>query len=248
MTALLLVVASLAAAAEPAPVPPLPDLVATAERDARDPEMLALWGKSVNFDEHAKAVIVDPRTLASLFAAAKVAPGHAGVTHTYGYLTSTLVTPYGYKRDRWTSGVIERGFGLPAGFLSPTPSTGTLLSNVTAFAGSIAFRTDPKELAVATRGREAFPATRPARLTETAGKVVLRTDFVPYLHGDGALLVYSWRDLKAKRSYLITAFPVESKFAAGLFDPRELGKGKKVVVRYNGDVALPAKTGVRRAE
>ena len=248
MIPLLLAAAVLARAAEPAPVPPLPELVAMAERDSRDPEMLALWGKSVNFDEHAKAVIVDPATLKALFAAAHVAPGHAGVTHTYGYLTSTLVTPYGYKRDRWTSGVIERGFGLPAGFLSPAPSTGTLLSNVTAFAGSIAFRGEPKELAIATRGRGPFPAVHPSRLTETVGKAVVRTDFVPYLHGDGALLVYSWRDLKAKRSYLITAFPVETKFAAGLFDPRELGKGKKVSARYNGDIPLPAKTGVRRVD
>ncbi|MBI3565237.1 MAG: hypothetical protein HY079_08580 [Elusimicrobia bacterium] len=248
MTALLLAVASFAAAAEPAPVPPLPDLVAMAERDSRDPAMLALWGKSVNFDEHAQAVIVDSATLSALFAAAKVAPGHAGVTHTYGYLTSTLVTPYGYKRDRWTSGVIEKGFGLPAGFLSPAPSTGTLLSNVTAFAGSIAFRDDPKELAAATRGRAPFPGMRPARLIETVGSVSIRTDFVPYLHGDGALLVYSWRDLKAKRTYLITAFPVEAKFAAALFDPGELGKNKKILVRYNGDIPLTASTGTRAVQ
>lgn len=211
--------------------------------------MLALWGKSVNFDEHAQAVIVDSATLTALFSAAKVAPGHAGVTHTYGYLTSTLVTPYGYKRDRWTSGVIERGFGLEPGTLSPAPSTGTLLSNLTGFAGAIAFRADKTEREAAARVRRFdLRGLTPVRLTETVGNASIRTDFVPYLHGDGALLVYSWRDLKAKRSYLITAFPVESKFAVGLFDPRLLGKGRPVSARYNGDIPLAASTGTRAVQ
>jgi hypothetical protein len=236
----LLLVASFASAA--APVPPLPDLIAQAKKDARDPDMLAVWGKSINFDEHAKAVIVDTGTLTALFTAAKVAPGHAGVTHTYGYLTSTLVTPYGYKRDRWTSGEIERGFGLPAGYLSPAPPTGTLLSNATAFARAIAFRGEERAR------KSSILNTKPRRLTETAGSVSIRTDIVPYLHGEGALLVYSWRDLKAKRSYLITMFPVDAKFADALFDPAGLGEGKPVVARFNGDIPLLVSVGSRRAE
>ncbi len=235
----LLLVASFASAA--APVPPLPELIAQAKTDARDPDMLAAWGRSVNFDEHAKAVIVDTGTLNALFAAAGVAPGHAGITHTYGYLTSALLTPYGYKRDRWTSGVIEKGFGLEPGYLSPAPKSGTLLSHVTAFAGAIAFRGERPAR------QTGFPELKPRRLTETVGDVELRTDIVPYLHGDGAVLVYSWRDLKAKRSYLITMFPVDATFADGVFDPAKLGEGKPVSVRYNGDIALPAAVGTRRA-
>lgn len=236
----LLLVASFASAA--APVPPLPDIIAQAKKDARDPDMLAVWGKSVNFDEHAKAVIVDTGTLDALFSAAKVAPGHAGVTHTYGYLTSTLVTPYGFKRDRWTSGEIERGFGLPAGYLSPSPSTGTLLSNATAFARAIAFHGEERAR------KSGLPKLKARRLTETAGNIAIRTDIVPYLHGEGALLVYSWRDLKAKRSYLITLFPVNAKFADALFDPAGLGEGKPIAAHYNGDIPLLVSVGSRRAD
>ncbi|MDE2141227.1 MAG: hypothetical protein KGJ84_02295 [Elusimicrobia bacterium] len=216
-----------------------PAVAAEFTKDSKDKALMALWGKSVNFDEHAKAVIIAPRILEAI----GVKNHHAGLTHTYGYLFSTLMTPYGFKRARWVSGEIERGLGLPAGVFSPAPATGTLLSNLTAFAGRIAFRDDPRELARARKfGAFDVSACKVRRLTETVGRAAIRTDLVAYTHGDGYLLIYSWRDLKAKRSYLITAFPVAAGFAGTVFDPKSLGAGKTIVSRYNGDI--PGVTGV----
>ena len=66
--------------------------------------------------------------------------GSAALNHTYGYLFSEVPTPYGYKRARFVKGIIEKGFGLPVGLFSGIPQKGTLLSNLTKFIGTIAFR------------------------------------------------------------------------------------------------------------
>ncbi|MFI5346085.1 MAG: hypothetical protein ACHQ51_06900 [Elusimicrobiota bacterium] len=208
-------------------------------RDSKDAALLSLWGKSVNFDEHAKATIIAPQILQAI----GVKDGHAGLTHTYGYLFSTLKTPYGFKRARWVSGEIERGLGLPPGSFSPVPAKGTLLTNLTAFAGRIAFRNDGRELRAAKKfGKYDVAPFQVRRLTETVGRIAIRTDLVAYTSGDGFLLIYSYRDLKAKRSYLITAFPVAAGFAGSVFDPKNLGADKTIVARYNGDI--PGVTGV----
>lgn len=119
----------------------------------------------------------------------------AGVEHTYGYLFSLLHTPFGYKRARWVRDDIEAGFGLPRGTLGPLPKEGTLFSNLTYFAGKVAFResADERELDAVAAGATDVAAelTRfdyvkllPARVEETvrldggygaARTVVLRT-------------------------------------------------------------------------
>jgi len=230
-----------------------PALAKAFRKDARDADLLSLWGKSVNFDEHAKGTIVDPRILQAI----GVKDGHAGLTHTYGYLFSTLKTPYGFKRARWVSGEIEAGLGLAPGVLSPAPKTGTLLSNLTALAGRIAFRTDARELKRAAKfGAFDVAGFKVRRLSESVSfpggpSLTVRTDLVSYVNGDGALLIYSWRDEKAGRAWLITAFPVGAGFAGTVFDPKALGDGKPVTARYNADIeALNGRsvTGVRRAQ
>lgn len=226
-----------------------PALVREVHADLKRTAMLSLWGRSVNYDEHAKAEIIAPVVLEAL----GVKDGHAGLTHTYGYLFSVLKTPYGFKRARWVSGEVERGLGLPPGTFSPHPKTGTLLSNLTAYAGRIAFRGDSREFRLASRLRPFSIAdlTR-KRLVETVGDAAIRTDIVTYKHGKGAWLVYSWRDLKAERAYLITAFPVDEGFAGSLFSPKGLGEGKPIVSRYNafipGVTGVPGLTGTRRIE
>jgi hypothetical protein len=112
-----------------------------------------LWGRSLNYDEFAKGMIVPEPVIDAILERARVptrghgirtalAPRvvHAGVEHTYGYLLSNLKTPYGYKRLRWVRPDIEKGFGLAEDSISPTPKDGGLLANVTYFAGRIAFR------------------------------------------------------------------------------------------------------------
>ena len=120
------------------------------------PQWIDLWGNSINFDEGAKAIIVDPKILdgmEELFGVKGTSLGsqtindrqivHAGMEHTYGYLFSIIKTPFGFKRARWTDGEIEKGFKIPEGTFGPNPAEGTLFNNITYFAGNIVFRDEP---------------------------------------------------------------------------------------------------------
>jgi hypothetical protein len=181
---------------------------------------------------------------------------HAGMEHTYGYLFSVLKTSFGYKRARWVRGEIEKGFGLEPGLLGPAPQAGTLFSNVTYFAGHIAFRGEPAKLALLRKGGKDLPAAirdfdysklAPVRVEETveakdssgeSRKVTLRTDLVPFFHpqADTHLLVYSVNDPMIGGEVLITAFPVNQSFVDTVTNPGNLGEGKPVQTRYNGFV------------
>ena len=136
----------------------IPGFLDQLERDRKAPGLEALWGQSRNIDESSLSTTTTPatpktatrivpenllRALTSIWAlpySSDFTEGHAGLTHTYGYLFSTLETPYGYKRARYVRGEIEAGFGLPTGSLGGKPRSGTLLQNLTYFAGRIAFR------------------------------------------------------------------------------------------------------------
>src|SRR5262245_58785993 len=83
-------------------------------RDSKYPGLPALWGRCVNVDENAGKTIVHPAILEAIGIVAGVPMHgpvfHAGLQHTYGYLFSTLQTPYGLKRERWLSTHMEEGF------------------------------------------------------------------------------------------------------------------------------------------
>lgn len=220
----------------------------------------ALWGESINFDELAKGSIVDPSILnamAKLFGVPSphgraVGPvnrliSHAGMEHTYGYLFSLLHTAFGYKRARWVQGEIEKGFGVTAGLFSPTPGSGTLFTNVTYFAGKIAFRDLPLHsrrldlgsgVAAPELTKFDFTRLKPIRVEETTQSYVLRTDLVPFLEpsggGDSYWLVYSVVDPNGPR--LVTAFPVAQSFVNTVTDPTTMGDGKPIITRYNAYV------------
>jgi len=243
-----------------------PGLARQIEADKKAPALKALWGRSMNYDEFAKGEIVDPKILEAIAAEfggeiqGRVI--HAGMEHTYGYLFSNLRTPFGYKRARWVRNTLETGFGLPAGLLGPNPAEGTLFSNVSAFMGRIAFagKSDARELAALRKGaRSAAQAVRDydfkklaiTRLEETVmvggGKVILRTDFVPFVHPvpgekNTHLLVYSVRDERPGSkgpmhgARIISGFPVEASFMERAFDAKGLGDNQPVITRYNGVV------------
>ncbi len=235
-----------------------PGLLAQLDADKADPALLQLWGQSINFDELANGEIVSPAVLG--FIAARLgAPAprgrimHAGAEHTYGYLFSLLPTRFGFKRARWVGPDIEEGLGLPKGSVDPSPTEGTLLSNVTCLAGGVALRGDKaarKLLALACAHSPAAvrkfrpAAVKLARLSETVSlpggrKVTLRTDFVPFLKpagGNSYLLIYSVRDSALKHAYLVTAFPVNEGFVKSVTDPAGLGRDKPVQTRYNAYV------------
>jgi hypothetical protein len=241
-----------------------PELVAAADADAKRPELLALWGTSLNEDELAHAEILAPPILDALNARAHAPPRdgnktHAGVEHTYGYLLSTLRTPFGFKRARWVKPELELGFALDKGALGPRPPVGTLLTNATYFAGRVAFRTDARARASLERfvgavdpsiARVAFEQLAVTRLTEAltidGRTVVLRTDFVPFPRAvpggtSTHLLVYSVADSSAEGVRLVTAFPVGKAFVQKALAPTELGEAMPIPTRYNAFV--PGVTG-----
>lgn len=254
--------------AEPAILAYAPDLMRQFAVDRGDNILKQLWGESLNFDEGARAVIVNPQMLSYLsYALALPEPRgnqvHAGLEHTYGYLFSLLETRYGFKRGRWVRPDVEEGLNLPKRVLSPFPSEGTLLSNVTCLAGAIALKDDPKAYAML-KAREPVCHTAikglldrgqaHVRLKETmvfaGGKrlVSLRTDFVPFSRvaasGNSHLLIYSVYDSYAGQAYLITAFPVSGEFVNRALSPGGLGDGKEIITRYNAFV--PGITGARK--
>ena len=217
---------------------------------------LALWGRSINFDELAHGTVVDPAILDLILGLAQVSPrqdriAHAGIEHTYGYLFSVLKTPYGYKRARWVNDDIETGFGLPRGTLGATPAAGTLFSNLSYFAGRIALKEDALAqsalaLTTVTLADEIrhfdYSGLEVRRLIETVQaprRIELHTDIVKFKNIDPArsnqaLLIYSIVDSADASAKLITAFPVAAGFATGVFS--NLGENLPVITRYNAYV------------
>lgn len=228
-------------------------------RDSKYPGILAAWGRSLNRDEVVNQTIVHPSILATIGALAGVSMSgrsvHAGVQHTYGYLFSLIETPYGAKRDRWTSVNLERGFGLDLTLFSSRPRDGTLLANVTWFLTQITalrpLRTSSRAgQAVATQLLEydygSLPTTRvveQAVLPGRARRVVrLITDLVPYphppadSHAESTLLVYSVQYGTRSRVKLITTFPVPTR-AARSIEAEALERSEvEVRPRYNAYV------------
>ena len=194
--------------------------------------------------------------------------GHAGLNHTYGYLFSTLQTPYGYKRARYVQGEIEAGFGIPSALFNGQSPRGTLLSNFTSFVGNIAFRNDGAQKTnfknlLAGSEISALPELvnypyselKPTRLMEVVKTadyyLEIRTDIVPFTHtndkgSDTALLVYSidyHLATEPSDPRIITAFPVAASFATGIFDPAQMtdqaNPSSQVQISLNYNAALP---------
>jgi hypothetical protein len=181
--------------------------------------MIGLWGLSRNIDESnlASGRRTVPANLIQFLNGYWNAPydsdfifGHAGLNHTYGYLFSILETPYGYKRARYVRHEIEAGFGIKEGILSGTPKQGTLLLNLTLFAGKIAFRDDPAgrdeiDRLFKSKAKTApldlikfdFTKLQPKRLNEVITtedqSIEMRTNLIPFLeanpHGNNSMLL-----------------------------------------------------------
>ena len=231
--------------------------------DAACRGLFDLWSLSSNFDELAGVAIVEPAVLAAIGEIAGIplvgSIVHAGLQHTYGYLLSTIVTPYGYKRDRWVSPYLEQAFGLPPDALGPAPTEGTLLANATLIAGLGAFRGD--ESAIKRLRRIAPAASKPIRkldfkkfqqtriteslyLRDAAGRfrsVRIRTDLIPFPHPvagtqDNALLIYSVADSSQRGAQLVTLFPVGPAMVADLTRQDRFGSSVEIRTRFNAFV------------
>jgi len=229
------------------------------------PWPLALWGTSRNHDEKADVRIVEPDALRTVAHLAGVAlplrACHAGLLHTYGYLFSTIDTPFGRKRDRWIRRTIEDGLGL-RGLLRPTPRDGTLLHNVTWLLARVAWRDDASMLRRLGRLRDgvadgvrdhAFSSLRVTRITRRVRLadrrvVELCTELVPLRagarSGHDALLIY-WYRTRADGKRLLTTFPVGEGVVRELRDEARDTVLEGVRPRYNA--VIPGFDEPRRA-
>jgi hypothetical protein len=245
----------------------LPGFLETIELDStQNRDLISLWGLSRNIDESHlsdRTRTVPANVIQFLNAILKVnydesfTFGHAGLTHTYGYLMSNLQTPFGFKRARYVDGEIESGFQLTKGLFSGIPPSGTLLSNLTCFAGQIAFRDHPEaqkylyqRCKIAEINAFPFKQLKSKRLVERLRSdeiyLELRTDIVPFPYfstkgKNSHLLIYSI-DFHARgepsQPRLITVFPVQKGFGDGIFSNIGFGDRQPIKLRYNASIPL----------
>ena len=214
--------------------------------DSKDPILPMFWGMSTNFDSSAKKQIVDEeiiRELQNIFnmkSDNKIV--HAGIMHTYGYLFSTIDTPYGYKRKRWISPSLNKGFGLSGNSLSPDTIAGGLLSNVTYFIGMIALADKTQLGLLKNISNEVvtydYSKLEVDRLEESTKDYTIVTNLVKLpskIENDDTdyLLIYSINDHRVQKELLITAFPINTDAYKKIVAPETLGTDKKISLHYN---------------
>ena len=236
-----------------------PSLLAQIKNDANDPVLLSLWGQSLNFDSGAKKKIIEDNILSELQNFFNLKSDnyvvHAGITHTYGYLFSNLDTPYGYKRKRWIDPEVNRAFNFFELSLSPETKEGTLLSNLTYFAGKIAFQSDSSKSALE-RIVNVSPEIKKFDYKKIKLKVleekietpadmkkIIRTHFVHFQalsepKQNEFLLIYSILDLTTHTEQLITVFPINKDSYLKTTDPLLMGADRPILSKYNMHLSI----------
>jgi hypothetical protein len=222
--------------------------------DSKNPDLVLFWGESINFDSGAKKKIVEDEILKDLQNPFGIVNDnnivHAGITHTYGYLFSLIETPYGYKRKRWIDSSINDAFSFNKKSLSPDTNEGGLLSNVTYFAGSLAYKNNDQRLKlkklnnvsaeVLNFNYEKIPKEVLEEKISTLplSEYVLRTTLIKFpiitdVKENSYLLIYSILNLKNESEALITMFPISKNAYEALINPSGLGPDKTITVKYN---------------
>ncbi len=226
-----------------------PSLLTQIEKDSQDPYLLMFWGRSSNLDASNNKIIVDEKILNQIYKKFNFYPtgskAHAGIIHSYGYLFSNLMTPYGYKRKRWIDRSLNEAFSFQGESLSPQTSQGSLLSNLTYFAGMITLKNKTSLQLLKNVSPEVmrfdYDNLKIAVLEEKTEQFTIKTTFVSYpkvLAADDNrhLLIYTIEDNKLGVESLITAFPVNEKTFLNSQKAGDLGKNKAIVLRYNATV------------
>lgn len=222
--------------------------------DSADPILQSFWGLSQNFDSGAKKKILDDQLITDLQAQFGIKNDnfivHAGITHTYGYLFSVLQTPYGQKRKRWTDPTLNYAFSFSRNSLSPETMEGGLLSNITYFAGVLAFkneadRKDLRNLKNVSSEILNFDYSKLSvenleeQIISNRGNVAaLRTTLVrlPFKkegEENDYLLIYSIIHPNNKKEVLITIFPIKKDAYKKIAAEESLGANQPIMVRYN---------------
>ncbi|QYF72902.1 amino acid deaminase [Cryobacterium sp. PAMC25264] len=204
------------------------------------------WALSTVIDENVLSPVISRAQFDTLHAAAGLSAtwpiGNAGLLHVYGYLLSTVHTPFGLKGDRWREGELAARLGLaPDAFVleSAEAAGQTVLERVTDTA--LPHLAHPSaELGDVLVIDDEVPEPDASAAGARAG-TVFRTTVVSVPEHSGAALIYGVHD--AGRMRLITAFPLatatpESLDALAADPPR---------MRYNAALAaLPPRTPLRR--
>ncbi len=230
--------------------------------DQKSKKFISLWGEAKNFDDNAKAIIVDAGIINCLAKKLDIKnvlqkqegfdSVHAGLQHTYAYLFSNLMTPYGYKRARWTKDDLQVGLGLTPEALTPLTKKGAFLTNVTYLFSKFAFKEktellkdlEKTGLKNKTLSEELVKLkdgdfeVKHLKETSSLNNYALHTTFVkfkapPTSTKNSHLLIYWVEDLKTLNSYFISGFPVETSFVERALDPKNLGENKPISTRYN---------------
>ncbi|MDT0158703.1 amino acid deaminase [Microbacterium sp. ARD32] len=187
------------------------------------------WGRSTVIDENTGAAVIDEDLFARLHAIAGIPArfpvGSAGLIHVYGYWFSTVLTPYGYKRDRWQDGGLATTLGQPPhAFRLWGDEHSTPLQRVTAVA--LPLLAEPP---VSVRGRaDAAVDGVPTRVV-LAGPEHDRAPGSAARSGATAL-IYGARTAGAWR--LITVFPMSG-------DPEAVVADYRADVRWRWNAAPP---------
>ena len=214
--------------------------------DSKDPILPIFWGKSLNFDSGAKKIIVDEKIIEDLQRPFNIKNDnkivHAGIMHTYGYLFSTINTPYGYKRKRWIEPTLNYGFSLSGNSLSPDSIDGGLLSNVTYFTGMLVLSDKTRLNLLKNVSGEVvaydYSKIQSERVEESIKDFTLITTLVKLprklvKEENDYLLIYSVNDHRMGTEYLITAFPVTTDARNKLVAPETIGPKQNITIRYN---------------
>lgn len=231
-----------------------PHLYQQIVNDSKDPLLTNFWGRSTNFDSGAKKQIIDDEIISDLQGQFNIHNDnkivHAGITHTYGYLFSVINTPYGYKRKRWTDPTLNYAFAFSGNSLSPETLEGGLLSNVTYFTGTIAFKQDSDRLALKRLknvssevlnfdySKLSVDKVEEEIMQGTLHDITLRTTLVklPFKRAEEEndyLLIYSVFNPKTHKELLITAFPIKKEAYKKIVEGDSLGTKRPIIVRYN---------------
>ncbi|MGI6878743.1 amino acid deaminase [Microbacterium sp. gxy059] len=173
--------------------PALDEVLACVRRDARE-GLLDAWAWSTVMDEHVGGAVVDEEIVRALHETAggrfRFPVGHAGLLHVYGYLFSTVRTPFGGKSDRWNDGVLATRLGRePGAFRLGDSPDETPLARVTS--AGLPLLLDPPDGAVVR--------------DEAVGGLRTRAVVVPAPDGSG-VLVSGTNENDGLR--LVTLFPV----------------------------------------
>lgn len=199
---------------------------------AKDSEdgVFAAWGESSVVDSDVQAEVLRRPLMELLAGAAGLSVGrwpivNAGLAHAYGYLLAPVMTPYGWKRDRWIDGQLPSALGADPRMVCPLPLVGTLLGNLTA---ALTFYVDggsaPAFLSPAgavAHLREQDPGTGTLAETWLVG---------PPQESRKRALIYSVTAPGATRR-LVTAFPVSYAFQQNL--AASVGSPSPLALRYN---------------